>query len=173
MPDPSTPNRERLLRLIDGGTQALNELNREEPAKPASAKTPDAALAQWKARMGFWTAGRTVRLAQAALLVAALLAGLFYGIQILKTLGRPSPAAPAAVPAAAPSESAALEDASGTGLRLVGVDSSVPAVALLEDLKTGKTYFAKVGDRVKDARVKEILKNKVQVQVRGKTVELS
>ncbi len=170
MPDPSTPNRERLLRLIDGGPEALKELSREEPAKPDAKKTPDATLSRWKSKLGPFSNRRLIRLAPAAVILAALLAGLYYGVGTLRTL---KPAAPAAVPQAAAGAVSVTPEDSGAGLRLVGVDSSGPPVALLEDVKTGKTYFAKVGEKVKDARVKEILKNKVLVTVRGKTVELS
>ena len=67
----------------------------------------------------------------------------------------------------------AIEEASaGTGLRLVGVDWGEPPVALLEDLVTGKTYFARKNERVKGSRVKQILKDKVLVSFHGKDVEL-
>ena len=45
-------------------------------------------------------------------------------------------------------------------------------VALLEDMKTGKTYFAHLNEKVKGVRIKQIQKNKVTVSVHGKTVEL-
>ena len=61
---------------------------------------------------------------------------------------------------------------SGIGLRLVGVDWGEPPVALLEDLKTGKTYFARKNDKIHATRVKEIHKDKVVVVVHGKTLEL-
>jgi hypothetical protein len=58
------------------------------------------------------------------------------------------------------------------GLRLVGVDWGNPPVALLEDLKSGKTYFARKGDKIKETRLKEIFKDKVLVVFHGKMLEL-
>ena len=169
MPDPNA-NRERLLRLIDGGGEALREMHeQQEPAKTEPLKTPVPIAARassgWKARLPSLSERDAARIAQAALLSIIVLAVLHYGTEILKALPNPRPADPAAV--------SAPEEGSGTGLRLVGVDLSGPPVAMLEDLKTGKTYFARVNDRVKDVRVKHIVKNKVLVSAHGRTVELT
>ena len=152
MPDPDVSNRERLLRLIDGGTEALKEFERQNTPRPAPPEKAGPAVSAW-------AIGRR---AQWLLLFVLTLASLHYGVEMLKALSGQPPTVSSAAP----------EEGAGTGLRLVGVDSSQPPVALLEDLKTGKTYFAKVNDRVKNVRVKQIAKNSVLVSVRGRTVEL-
>ena len=171
MPDPDVSNRERLLRLIDGGTEALKEFERQNAPRPAPPEKAGPAVSAWATgRRAFetWKAKvlsakpELLRLAQWLLLFVLVLASLRYGVETLKALSGQPPTVSSAAP----------EEGAGTGLRLVGVDSSGPAVALLEDLKTGKTYFAKVNDRVKNVRVKQIAKNSVLVSVRGRTVEL-
>jgi hypothetical protein len=177
MPDPDTTNRERLLRLIDGGTEALKEFHAEETPKkaPVVTKVPAASsarllafgrgLREWKKKLPAVSRNDALLVFRWLVLLGALLAALHYGLEALKTVKGPQ-APDGTLPVQSP------EDGSGVGLRLVGVDSSGPPVALLEDVKTGKTYFARVNERVKDARVKHIEKKKVLVTVRGKTVEL-
>lgn len=157
MPDPDTTNRERLLRLIDGGTEALKEFQAEEA--PAVKKAP--------ALPGITAASlaRLIEIGRLLLILGAILAALHYGLAAVRALKAPGKTD-------VPALGAAPDDESGIGLRLVGVDSSGPPVALLEDLNTGKTYFARVNEQVKDVRVKHIEKNKVLVWARGKTVEL-
>ena len=99
----------------------------------------------------------------------ALLVLFHYGVEALNAL-RPSDKSVPAVHAGV--AVSALEDESGVGLRLVGVDSSEPPVALLEDIRTGKTYFARQNETFRGARVKQISKNKVLISVHGKTLEL-
>ncbi len=182
--DPS--NRERLLRLIDGGADALKEMHTEEPPQEKKLSPTPADLASGGAKrvvhilsglkksLPAMSSKDLTRVVLALFIVVGVVAGLHYGSEMLKTVKQQPKAA--AAPATEVSNAAAanvLEDESGTGLRLVGVDSSDAApVALLEDVKTGKTYFAKVNERVKGAQVKKIEKNKVTISVRGKTVEL-
>ena len=97
---------------------------------------------------------------------AALAAALYFGLEMTQIMKR-------AKPETSPVGVSVVEAVDGPGLRLVGVDSSdASPVALLEDLKTGKTYFVRVNEKVKDARVKQIQKNKVVVSYHGKNVEL-
>lgn len=167
MPDPNESNRDRLLRLIDGGQDSLKEVQEERGAKsveetPATAKKPEIT---WRSKL----IGRDkdlVRLVKLLGIFVLLLICLHFASNAWKSMkNNPSPSAQA-------SGDLALDESSEIGLRLVGVDSSDPPVALLEDLKTGKTYFARLNDRVLGARVKKIEKNKVTVSVRGKSVEL-
>ena len=173
MPD-NPSNRERLLRLIDGGTEALKEMHTDEPAGPKPVKSPTLfldhttrLLIDWKKKLPVLSAKDLTRLAQGLLVLAAIVAALHYGSEMLKTLKHPADKV-----ASTEGVSATTEE-SETGLRLVGVDTSdTSPVALLEDLKTGKTYFAHLNEQVKGARVKQIQKKKVTVTVHGKTVEL-
>ncbi len=166
MPDPNPSNRERLLRLIDGGHEALKEFQKPIPVEPVLKKQDPTAAAL--------VAVKRLVVSKSALLPAfrwlivpvVILAAFHYGLEALKTLKGHDKGIPAAA------ETRATDEESGIGLRLVGVDTSEPPVALLEDLKTGKTYFARVNEQVKGARVKQIQKNKVTVSLRGKTVEL-
>ena len=174
MPDPNPSNRERLLRLIDGGTEALKEMQPEPVVQPPAKKTVSAwtsarlAFAGWRAKLPALSGADSMRLGKWLIVLAALIAGLHYGLEMLKTM---KPAVkPETVPSAA---SAVSEEESGVGLRLVGVDTSDSSpVALLEDIKTGKTYFARTNEKIKEARVKQIQKNKVTVSYQGKNVEL-
>ncbi len=168
MPDPNPSNRERLLRLIDGGADALKELQREEapetaPASPAGRHI----LSGWKIKIPVLSAKDGMRLAKWLIALVAVVAMLHYALEMMKTMKGPAKAASAA------GSPAAAEDKSGIGLKLVGVDTSdALPVALLEDLTTGKTYFARVNEKVKDARVKQIQKNKVTLSFQGRNVEL-
>lgn len=129
MPAPDPANRERLLRLIDGGGEPA-----AKPAEKQALRVP----------------------AQGLIALAAVIAVFYYGVVASSSV---IPASPV--------------DEPGVGLRLVGVDSSdASPIALLEDLRTGKTYFVRVNEKVKDVRVKQIQKNKVTVSFRGKNVEL-
>src|SRR3989338_7719796 len=120
MPGPS--DHERLLRLIDGGHEALKELQQEPVKVPLSPSKPvsvSRTLAQWRAKVPFSNRQLT-RIAQALLIFFAVLAGLYFALEILKTLRHPSPSA------SAPATPVPDDNGSGTGLRLVGVDSSGP-----------------------------------------------
>lgn len=184
MPAPNPSNRERLLRLIDGGTEALKEMQPDEtPAKPAGPAVQPAAkkaapnwaaarlvLDAWRLKLPRLSGTEQMRFGKWLIVLAALIAGLHYGLEMIKTM-KPSTntLASADISKAAVTE----EDESGVGLRLVGVDSSdASPVALLEDIKTGKTYFARANEKVGGARVKQVQKNKVVVSYRGKNVEL-
>ena len=168
MQSPNETNRERLLRLIDGGPEALKEV--QEERKPAEENkkpviTPVTPVPSAKKELRWEPAG----LAKIALVLLLLLLTLRSGSDLIRSFGQADKRATstaAAVPAQAPAEE------SPTGLRLVGVDWGEPPVALLEDLKTGKTYFARKNDKIKETRVKEIFKDRVTVAVRGKTLEL-
>ncbi len=156
MPAPNASDRERLLRLIDGGQEVLEELPKDQkpPEVPRHAKT-------------VFLDKDVLKFIKLLVIFGLVFVSLHYGSEVLKTLK--------GVPPVPVSGSADLvpEDESGVGLRLVGVDSSdTSPVALLENLRSGKTYFARLNDRVGDAKVTQIQKNKVSVLVRGKTVEL-
>jgi len=56
--------------------------------------------------------------------------------------------------------------------KLVGVDWGGNPVALIEDTKTGKTYFVKKGESVKESRVTEIFRDRVTLRYDNKVVEL-
>lgn len=160
MPDPDVSNRERLLRLIDGGPEVLKSIPPAEDIPKPATKAPAGA---WKAPL---SDASILKLVKLLVLFGVALAGLHYGAEVLKSLpfaAKPVPGSPS---------SPAEADEAGVGLRLVGVDTSEAPVALLEDLKTGKTYFARKNDRVKDVQVKQILKNKVVVSSHGRSVEL-
>jgi hypothetical protein len=173
----ASSNRERLLRLIDGGHDALKEAEEQKAAEtaaksaePAEKKT-DAGrtFADWLSRLPL--SNRDIlRLAKLAVLFGVILAVLHYGVEALKTMRRGErAAAPAVIAGTGP---VLTEEESAIGLRLVGVDSSQPPVALIEDLRTGKTFFVRKNEQVRGARVKEIAKNRVLVSVDGRNVEL-
>lgn len=169
MPDNPSNNRERLLRLIDGGHEALKEFQEPIKVPPAPKKPVQLArlLVEWKAK--------ALPVSQKRLRPALFVLGGLVLAGWLFRLGMPVVPGLEAVKAIRQDEAgtAGAETVENqTGLRLVGVDTSEPPVALLEDLKTGKTYFVRVNERVREARVKQIEKNRVTVTVRGKTVEL-
>ena len=169
MPDPSVSNRERLLRLIDGGPEVVKEVQEERvapdekkpvPVVPAAA-APDSPSAPSKIDPTKIT--WMVLVFALIVFVVHSLTGLFHPAGKTE---KTTPASPAAV-----KEKERPSDLDA-GLRLVGVDWSDAPVALLEDVKSGKTYFARKNDKIQGARVKEILKNKVVVIFRGKELEL-
>ena len=209
----NTTNRERLLRLIDGGPDALKELHQERLSKMAelASRTPEPAAAEKKeitAKPSPAPASPAMEVkpevAQNAVpaiessapsskkeedqnwakllaplfLLLMILFGLRYASEWIRPAQKISPSSEVSIlqdekpaPLAnAPSVDNGAQDE--TGLRLVGVDYSDPPVALLEDLKTGKTYFAKTNDRVKNVKIQQILKNKIVVSLNGKTMEL-
>ena len=189
MPGPDTSNRERLLRLIDGGADAIREVAEERSAKPVETPSPVASSAAAEATPK--VAPAPVQASPAAkgsvkihpvtrwlvpiILVALVLLGVGLVSQFIDSL-RQKPVQPAVEGAAAAPEPAVLaspvDEGAALGLRLVGVDSSEPPVALIEDLATGKTYFARKNDKIKNVRVKDIQRNKIEVTVNGRTVEL-
>ena len=175
MPDPNASDRERLLRLIDGGPEAVKEVQEERettrekqpaPVVPAASKPKGSArdifaAKEWLGRLNLDTAG----------LLRIVLVGvlIIFGIRSLVDQWK-SPKKPDA--GVSSIQGPAAEDISGTGLRLVGVDWGNPPVALLEDLKTGRTYFVHTNEKIKETRVKEIFKDKITVSFHGKTEEL-
>ena len=171
MPDPNPSNRERLLRLIDGGTEALKEMQSSEPPiKPAVPATHKAMMEKWTAKLPVLSGTQWMRIAKWAVILTAIIVVLHYGLEMMKTMKQP---VKPSVSSASSAPTVSPEDETGTGLRLVGVDTSDAApVALLEDMKTGKTYFARVNEKIKGVRVKQIQKNKVVVSYHGKNVEL-
>lgn len=58
------------------------------------------------------------------------------------------------------------------GLKFVGADWCENPVVLIEDVQTGKTYFVKKGDSVKDFKVTEISRDRVTLRHGNKVVEL-
>jgi hypothetical protein len=150
----NSSDRERLLRLIDGNPEILEEAPKEPKAPDVSWRSKPIALDN-----------DLLKLIKLLAVLALVFACLHYGSEALKTMKRDSSVSGWA--------DLSAEDESGAGLRLVGVDSSDEApVALLENLKSRKTYFARLNDRVGDARVTQIQKNRVLISVRGKTMEL-
>ncbi len=173
MPDPNESDRDRILRLIDGGPEVLKEVQEERGAKSAeeAPKEQKVPAASWRSKITFLDKD-LLKLLKLLLAFALIFVCLYYASELLKTMKK-SPAVASPVRGGAV-DLTSTEDESGVGLRLVGVDSSDAAssVALLENLKSGKTYFARLNDRVGDAKVTQIEKNKVVVSVHGKTVEL-
>lgn len=179
MLNPEETDRERLLRLIDGGPEALREV--QEQRKPMEEKktpviTPVTPVRPAKNEDFFETAKKwaeNVPMDRAkALKLAVVVLLLILAFRAAGIISKPAPTKAAeatALPAAALPVPASDE---GTGLRLVGVDWDEPPVALLEDLNTGKTYFARKDDKIKETRVKQIFKDKVVVTLRGRTLEL-
>ena len=58
------------------------------------------------------------------------------------------------------------------GLKLEGVDWGGNPVALIENTQTGKTYFLKKAETVKDLKVMEIFRDRVKLRYDNKVVEL-
>lgn len=213
----NTTNRERLLRLIDGGPDATKELHQErlskitelaareseqaavqkpEPVlKPAPATPAPVSVSPEMKASPAPSEERNAELKTAVVpkkeeeqnwakllvplfLLLALLFGLRYASEWVRSAQKiPTAETSGALPqeTSTPLANTPLPDGGAedeTGLRLVGVDYSEPPVALLEDLKTGRTYFARTNDRVKNAKIQKILKNKIIVSLNGKTVEL-
>ena len=175
MPDPSASDRERLLRLIDGGPDVVKEVQDEReaarerqpvPVLPASPKPKKSAQAvsaakEWLGRLDLDTAG----LLKIVLVGVVIIFGIHSLADFWKSMKKPDTGVSSI-------QGPAAEDISGTGLRLVGVDWGNPPVALLEDLKTGRTYFVHTNEKIKETRVKEIFKDKITVSFHGKTEEL-
>jgi hypothetical protein len=165
MPGPEATDRERLLRLIDGGPEVVRELQAERAAEAPKRAAPEAkpAPAQLTAPSAkpkpSLSEAQKVRLAQAGLAAIVAVFAIWAVAGALKD--RPKAAAPA-------QDIASSVDS----LRLVGVDWAERPVALLEDKVSGKTYFVKKNDAVLGARVKDIQKDHVTVYHRGKVVEL-
>ncbi len=162
MLNPNETNRERLLRLIDGGAEALKEVQEERKPAADGKKMPTITPVTPKPSRPQARLDRDLMLRSAAA-VAVVVLGFYVWPRLA---GKPKAEAPE--PAA---QIAGVAD-ENAGLRLVGVDWGEPPVALLEDLQTGKTYFARQEDKVKETRVKQIFKDKVLVAWRGKTLEL-
>lgn len=184
---PGTSDRERLLRLIDGNPEVLSEPRQEvslrlpapvesvPPAEPvvpvqkAAEKAPEPIPAAQNplSKIKIDLSNKdVVKLLKMVVAVVLVFVCLHYVSDMVKTISKNM-----ASNLPKNGEGIAADDENG-GLRLVGVDWDDSPVALLEDTRTGKTYFAKRNDRVKNAKVKEIEKNKVIISVNGKTVEL-
>jgi len=59
-----------------------------------------------------------------------------------------------------------------SGLKFVGADWGENPVVLIEDAQTGKTYFVKKGDSVKDFKVTEIFRDRAILRHGNKVLEL-
>ncbi len=168
MPTPNPTNRERLLRLIDGGTEALKEMQPEVKKAAAPWATGKVALERWKSKLPVLSGTELMRFGKWLIALAALIAALHYGLEMMRAMNSSVKSS-----AVSPEAATSTKDETEVGLRLVGVDTSDEApVALLEDTKTGKTYFARVNEKVKGVRVKQVQKNKVTVSYNGKNMEL-
>ncbi len=174
MSDSKVSDRARLIRLIDGGPDAVREA--QEAREKLIADSPPLSI---KEAPPTSAAKRSVP--ELGMLIRVV--GLFVLVLLAFWLVRMSwhliekPTTTAATLASPPktdrqSASTANEDESGIGLRLVGVDWSDAPVALIEDLKSGKTYFAKKNDKIKGARIQEIYKDHINVLYKGQTEEL-
>lgn len=74
-------------------------------------------------------------------------------------------------PAAAPSEDA---NALAARLTLIGIVAGEPAQAIIEDAQSHKTFFVSVGQSlIEGLVVEEIRENRVVLDLRGETIELS
>ena len=167
MPADNVSNRERLLKLIDGNPDALKETLEVQQPKVAERSAPPEVKVPTLPKIKIHLSNHDIlNLVKILAVVGIVIAVLHYGLEFFKVRVR------ATESVARTQTPSVAGDESGVGLRLVGVDSSNPPVALLEDLKTGKTYFAKKNDNIKGARVQEISKNKVTLSAHGKTVEL-
>jgi hypothetical protein len=185
MSSPNGSDRERLLRLIDGGTDVVREVQEERlasqekaevklvpvvvAAEPSKQKSPrPVPITAWMKKID----GQTLSLLKLVLAAVVIVLAVFAVTDAIKST-RPVQVLP--VPATGPATGAPpvmVEDLSGVGLRLVGVDWSDTPVALLEDLKSGKTYFVKKNERIKNVRVKQIQKDRVLISAHGQDVEL-
>ncbi len=171
MPGPNESDRERLLRLIDGGPEIVKEVQEERQPIVEEKKT---VVVDKKIVPGPFEKllGRirldARRITKIILGFILLILMLRFASDFLKSFGKSEKvSSPVAV-----GHPGGVSDDVGTGLRLVGVDWGEPPVALLEDLKTGKTYFARKDEKIKETRVKQIFKDKVVVVFHGKTLEL-
>ena len=168
MPDPGVSDRERLLRLIDGGPEVARELQQQrettpEPVRPAEEKKPAPAapvvapVAVSQRKVPAFSEKHRVRLAQAALAAIVVMFAVYSVTEMMKSRIAPASAAKLETPET---------------LRLVGVDWGDVPVALLEDTGSGKTYFVRKNDQVRGARVLEIQKDHVSIFLNGKNLEL-
>ena len=169
-------DRERLLKLIDGAPETLKEISLRPVEAPVT--KPQTPAFTWKAR-----AARVYEKVRAAVTVPAtdrgfpmktalvFLAGVLAVVYLFSFFSGARNSADNA-PAAAALGEVPAEKVEALGLRLVGVDWGEQPVALIEDTRTGKTYFVRRNDSVKDARVKQILRNKVVLGYRNSSVVL-
>lgn len=174
MSDSKVSDRARLIRLIDGGSEALREAQEEREklvasSPPLSIKEPVVPVA-----------GKNLVIQPDKLIrIAALIVLVLLAIWLVPTAWhaaqKPTTTAstlPSPAKTDRQSTPNANVDESGMGLRLVGVDWSDAPVALIEDLKSGKTYFAKKNDKIKGVRIQEINRDHVNVVYQGKAEEL-
>lgn len=178
MSEPKVSDRARLIRLIDGGPDAIREAQEEREKLVASAPPlsikEDPVIPHSKAGVRL---GSTFPLNQLIRWVGlAVLVLLAIRLVMMNWHLTEKPTTTASTLASPPKTDrqagAAMVDESGMGLRLVGVDWAEPPVALIEDLKSGKTYFARKNDKIKGARIKEIHKDRVAVFYQGQNEEL-
>ncbi len=174
MSDSKVSDRARLIRLIDGGSEALREAQEEREklvasSPPLSIKEAPVSAAIKKFPMDL---GKLIGF---AMLVVLVLLAVRLALATWHIAEKPTTTAPTlASPAKTDRQSTANANADdlGMGLRLVGVDWSEAPVALIEDLKSGKTYFAKKNDKIKGAHIKEIYRDHINVVYQGKAEEL-
>lgn len=168
--------RERLLKLIDGGPEAIKEIEKKQienldRARAAAVfsfiKEKTAAIFGKTKDEAASTSQPKNILIPGLLAAAVILAAAYSAGNYMKHKVPPSSAGVITHPT-----DKSVPDLQAVHLKLVGVDWSNEPVALIEDSRTGKTYFAKKNDSVSDAKVKQIFKDKVIVQVRHQTVEL-
>ena len=170
MPDPDVSNLERLLRLIDGGPEVVKEVQQQREVPPEKKPVPVVpSSASPKPKATDTGTATAAKMAAAGALVLCMVLSVVVLLRAWPKQGHPVVPPQNAVPAAAEKS---YEDTAGAGVRLVGVDWGEPPVALLEDLKTGKTYFVKKNDKVRDLSVKQIFKDKVVASFHGRNVEL-
>lgn len=58
------------------------------------------------------------------------------------------------------------------GIKVVGISWGPEPVAMIEDTAAKKTYFLKKGDTINQLKIKDILRDKVILSYKGKTLEL-
>ncbi len=174
MSDSKVSDRARLIRLIDGGPDAVREAQeaREKliaDSPPLSIKEAAPSLAPKRSMPEL---GMLIRIV--GLFVLVLLAIWLVRMSWHMTEKPTTTASTLASPPKTDRQltaDAALDE-SGMGLRLVGVDWSESPVALIEDLRSGKTYFAKKNDKIKGVRIQEIHKDHINVLFKGQAEEL-
>ncbi len=179
MSESKVSDRARLIRLIDGGPEALREAQEEREKLVASA--PPLSIKEAPIPQPVKQAVTKVsKINSGALLrwigvVVLILLATRLAIVTWHASEKPSTTASSLVSPPKIDRSQLADgdvDEAGMGLRLVGVDWSESPVALIEDLKTGKTYFAKKNDKIKGVRIKEIFKDHVAVFFQGQNEEL-
>ena len=165
MLDNKTSDRERLLKLIDGGPEVVKEVEKKQ-LEELDRDRAEAVFLFFK--------GTATWMFQKKVLWVPLTAGVLILAAVWHFTGpRMKPAAPvsSAGVISHPTDKSPAEP-QAIPLKLVGVDWSSDPVALIEDSRSGKTYFAKKNDSVNDAKVKQIMKDKVVIQYHHQTVEL-